>query len=222
MQLLVTKKQNVSTRKSHGYKLIDMKTPQEAVAEDVAVSADDTIYVTDQNTESVLVFNKQGVKTNIIPVGTKGDSCIALTAKNMYVTSKGDNKVYRLDLRRVTTKTFVCLKESGGLNTPYFVGASQTHVAVGSQHSYKVNMYEGGVYSYECKWRFPWGLTIDSAGRLFVCDNENNRVSIVSVNGSHLSYIHLRKNALSSPSVITINNHGQLVDICGTTCVVYE
>eukprot|EP00920_Eleutheroschizon_duboscqi_P033739 GHVT01081063.1.p1 GENE.GHVT01081063.1~~GHVT01081063.1.p1 ORF type:complete len:317 (+),score=-12.59 GHVT01081063.1:343-1293(+) len=122
-----------------GDKLMDLQTPPGTQAWDVD-STDTNIYVTDRNTESVLVFDHQGrlVTTNKIN-NVRGISGISVSNRRVYITGADSNNVLEMDLSHPNKLSKQRQFAAGTkLNIPWFVCARGDDVAISCHHDHCV------------------------------------------------------------------------------------
>jgi DNA-binding beta-propeller fold protein YncE len=210
--------------KADGSKMVNFQVPDGTQAWGVACTSQH-VYLTDTKTGSVLMFDLQGKLIKSMSVGVQGRSCIALSGSFMYVTSRDDHKVYKLKLPDLNNKT-VLLQQSDGIDEPFGVAASTTHVAVTSVEKHTVHVFntagklqfqygQKGIYgSGPCLLFMPWEVQLDSAGRVIIADYGNDRIVLLSSKGEHLGDIMLEQDSLKRPEGLCINNNGDIIVGC--------
>ena len=136
----------------------------------IAVDKTGTIYFADSDNNRVRLIDATGRITTKVGDGTAGFSgdgapstaarvsapagLAADAAGNIYIADAGNNRV-----RKVDTSGFISTVAGSGVDG--FSG-------------------DGGLAT-EAILSFPWGLTTDAAGNVYIADRVNNRVRIVSV-----------------------------------------
>eukprot|EP00919_Chromeraceae_sp_WS-2016_P027552 GHVR01065392.1.p1 GENE.GHVR01065392.1~~GHVR01065392.1.p1 ORF type:complete len:485 (+),score=62.80 GHVR01065392.1:118-1455(+) len=138
--VLVCKSNTARMYTPEGNIVMDLQTPPRTRAWDVD-STDTNIYVTNSNTESVLVFDHQGrlVTTNKIN-NVRGISGISVSNRRVYISGRGSNNVLEMDLsdsnKLSTQRQFAAGVQ---LNFPLFVCARGDVVAISSNDDHCVH-----------------------------------------------------------------------------------
>ena len=201
---------------------------------DVAATQD-SLYITENETENgrVFVYNKNnGKRTNTITVGYKGHAGIALTDMHMFVTSREENLVYRLNMQGGDKTVFIKGRDLG-LSKPWNIATNGHRVAVSFFDSHKVAVFDmkgacqfvyGGFGHGPGQLQYPWGVTFDSLGRLLICDCRNHRIIIVSPQGDHVRDFRLDDDGLKFPVGLAVTLSDQMVVTCQNpnTLAIYQ
>jgi hypothetical protein len=213
--------------KPDGSRMVTFQMPEDTMASGVACTQEH-VYITDFKTKAVLVFDYRGQHIKSIPVKINLYGFVALCGANMYVTSQGDNKVYKLKLPDGDNK-IVFLPQSEWVDLPWNVAANSTRVAVSSDEKHTVHVFDSAgklkfIYG-ECgnggagpgQLNSPQAVALDPVGRVIIADYANNRICILSSNGKHLWDIMLEPDNPSTPRALCINNNGDIVVGCSTS-----
>jgi outer membrane protein assembly factor BamB len=185
-----------------GQKVTDLHGPLGTHAFDID-SNDTHIFVTDRQTNSVLVFDQeQLVNTNDIN-SIRMISGISISNNTMYVTGGESNNVYMFDIVDGTTLSRQRQFSAGiQLKTPAFV-CVQGDMAISCHTDHCVNCLDsngktkftfgkaGRLGSSPNQLYYPWGVTMDHNNILLISDNGNHRVSMVSDEGLGFCWVTL-------------------------------
>lgn len=197
----------------------------------------DSILVADKKTASILNFKTDGSFIKSVPVGFQGYAGICVKDEKLFVTSFGNNTVYKMDWPSGENKEVFVEKTSEiDLRGPEFMAASTDEtvniIAVschGNKTIFVFNMSGQIQFTYNGQGSpqrslgLPWGVVIDSLGRLLVSDYVNDSVHIVSSQGEYLGLIDLQKDDLTYPAGLALNSQGHLVvSASGSEIVTYE
>lgn len=194
-----------------------LQTPSDTKAQDVACS-DNTIFVSDKTTGSILTFNMNGDYLKAIDLCFDGFAGICVNNNKLYVASDTDDTVTVIDLSDKSYSTRRILVQKAGLQGPEFVAANDTSVAVTSFNDKTVHVFDhSGTKKFIYKMHpcqgsselgLPHGLAFDAEGRLLISDYNNNCIHFVSKDGQFLGYGHVSE---SSPTGLAINSQGLVV-----------
>ena len=184
-------------------------------------SFQDKHYVTECDTDNgrVFVFNSELDITDTITVGYNKCGRVAVTDEFMYVTSRDEDIVYRVEISGWRRQKVLI---SGGVRSAQHVATNGRKVVVGSNSTHTVWVYDtkgnlqfkyGGEGSCTGQLKHPWGVAIDQRDTVFICDAFNNRVCIVSPQGHHMGDISLGS---LSPRGVVVTSPYQLMITCST------
>ena len=69
----------------------------------------------------------------------------------------------------------------------------------------------GSSGSGDGRFRFPAGLTVDTFGRLIVCDYDNNRLPVFTLDGKFVTKIRPQRTGFGWPWSVAVSNDGRLL-----------
>lgn len=188
------------------------------------------LFVTECCTENGRVFTLSVYddgrikRATTIEVGYKPAGGIAVSDRHMYVTSHGENLVYRLDTPDGTNKR-VFARFSAVTCLPQFIAVNDRHVAVSCPGNDTVVLFDtdgaqqfeyGGPGSGPGQLHDPRGVAFDRYGRMLISDYYNRRISVVSTQGHglHLQDIRLDQDGPRVPLGLAVSMSGQVVVGC--------
>ena len=61
------------------------------------------------------------------------------------------------------------------------------------------------------KMKHPQGVCVDKIGNVFLADNANDRVQLLTSNGSFQRYVLIKDSGLERPCAIVVSNSNKLV-----------
>jgi tripartite motif-containing protein 71 len=167
--------------------------------------ANDRIYVADQYSHRVIVFNTADgqLLESIGSYGTTGTRTFGLAidaSGHLFLADRNSGKIRKLDPNYETVVVF------GGLGTSDGEFEALTDLAVSpdgqrvyaideSRHRVQIFDAQSGAFlgkfgsngSGNGQFRFPAGLAVGANGRVYVSDRDNHRVQIFDANGTFLS-----------------------------------
>lgn len=197
---------------------------------------DSKLFVTECGTDNgrVFVYNTKLEHIRTINVGYKGAGGIAVTDRNMYVTSTKEHLIYRLDSTDGSDKQ-IFASSCAGLVNPGFIAANDSHVAVSCFGNYTVIVFSANntdnISRCEKPGRAPGqldnprGVTFDPYDWILISEYYNHRISRVSSAGSYEKNFCIDVDCLSKPQGLAASQLGQVVVGCWTsnaTIAVYD
>ena len=158
----------------------------------VAVDEDDSIYVADGSSHSILKFSKEGKLVKV--VGQRGaqpgefniPTSVKIINDKLYICDDKNHRVQILNRDMEYVESFGCEDSGDG------------------------------------EFRMPYDLAQDRAGNLYVCDWGNNRVQVLNCKGQFLYAISKKgatSERLSFPCGICVDDQFVYVCDCGNSCV---
>ena len=177
-------------------------TASSDIPTDVATDPSGNIYVTDQNSDTVLKFNSSGVLQTSFNASSTGTNFANPTAlaftpggTNLYVADFGNDRIVQIDTLTNTTSVY----EDTGVPEPAGIAVFAGNVYFSSVTQHAVYRITGGSVQADDlgnpgtpgngmgDLRDPWGIDIDTThGVLYVADSGNHRVQVATLSGAAL------------------------------------
>lgn len=187
----------------------------------------DRWYITQDVTDNgkLFIYDTKGRHINTVSVGYKGYGGVAVSELHLYITSAKENAVYRLELPDGSNNK-VFIKNSWFtkyLDNPMYVATNGKSVAVSSNNSHQVSLFDidgthlfvyGREGSGPGRLLNPLGVAIDGQGRVHFADWGNNRISILSSQGHHLFDIELGQKHY--PRGLALTDDDKIIVGCGS------
>lgn len=182
-------------------------------------SFQDKVYITecDTNNGRLFIYNSNLKLTNTFTVGYKGYGGVAVTDRFMFVTSSNEDRVYRVEMPSGGNQQAIIVR---GVKSPGRVATNGRKVVVGSNKTHTVWVYDiegnlqfqyGTEESGPGQLYCPYGVAIDHADTVFICEADNKRVCIVSSQGHHMRNITLGN---AEPRSVVVTSQGQIMIAC--------
>ena len=178
------------TKKS-GFFMIITKSNAFCVPHAITVHRDGRVFVTEKGNSSVHILDQ-----DLNHIDQKSDytynsaTGLALDSKgNLFVTSKSNNNVVRLNLSTGDTTTFGTKgSNQGQLKHPMDIAIDKNDVVyVADTDNHRISLFNSDGQFLTCfgkkgsalgELNGPCGVAVDEGGKVYVCDTGNNRVVI--------------------------------------------
>ena len=184
----------------------------------IAIAADDSIIVSEQYSNMVVVCTSEGVVTRRFKVTEQGQlKGVAVSPDSHILVADRDNHCI-VKMAMCGSKVASVGSLGGGplqFRLPYDVTAdSKGRVYVSDSVNDRIQVLHpdlsfshmfGGRGSEPGQFRFPIGVAIDSQQTLYVCDHDNFRVQRFSPDGTFIG--EFGSTALKGPYYIAVNVH---------------
>lgn len=155
----------------------------------------DVLFMTDRSTtaKGVHVINETGKYSHHIPV-TWQPRGIDIHINTLYVCANAENAVYKINLNETNQASSivkVIMTPSNALNGPLYLHIYNNNMAI--INYYLDNLILASLNGQEI-WSYgqlgdPHGVHVDTYGRSIVADYWNQRVQLISTNGTFIQYI---------------------------------
>jgi sugar lactone lactonase YvrE len=220
-------RQRVRMYTQAGKQVMDLQTPVNTRAWDLDCN-DANIFVTDRETESVLVFDHEGCLVSTEKIhNVKDISGISVSNGTVYISEANSNNVIEMDLSEDNKLSNQRQFAAGlQLNRPLYVSARGDVVAISSWGNHRVYCLDsrgGKKYTYRepgrsrrfhSKLQNPRGVVLDRNNTLFIADSDNHRVLVVSDEGRLTGHLDLTQHELLYPYCLTLDTKGKLLVAC--------
>ena len=184
----------------------------------VAVDSAGNVFVTDYDSLRLIVFASSGAQLQVISLGVNPLGVAVDVARNVYVTSDSSNRVLVLSpapptyyQRSLYTDAIFSSASLGGVvvNSSGFIfvtsplSSTTAQVTVLSPTGTVTNSFTDGFGSYSN------GVDVDTAGVIYVCDYDNDRLVLLNPAGSEKA-VYRANGRLLQPVDVAVDAQGSI------------
>ena len=179
----------------------------------IAFNSSEEVVVTTVGGNKVAIFDRSGKKLRSFTNEQLMDSTgVAVDGPNIYVASTSINALLKFDN---TGKLLKSIKRKGSgegeFNRPAGLTVVGGEVIVCDHHNHRLQVFTsdlvfirqfGSQGSGEGQFLYPWDVTHNEDGNLYVTESGNNRVQVFTINGKFLHTV-VAADCISKPAGIT-------------------
>ena len=184
----------------------------------VAVDSQGNVFITDYDSLRLIVFASSGAQLQVISLGVNPLGVAVDVARNVYVTSDSSNRVLVLSpapptyyQRSLYTDAIFSSASLGGVvvNSSGFIfvtsplSSTTAQVTVLSPTGTVTNSFTDGFGSYSN------GVDVDTAGVIYVCDYDNDRLVLLNPAGSEKA-VYRANGRLLQPVDVAVDAQGSI------------